>query len=186
MCAAGARGVRAARSKVDARVRALQILWEPTSLRRGAEADAVHDAGRGGARGTAPDLRARRSRLYREGARGASRAALARDAVLADGDRAEDRWKAWEPITRRDNDRWQSDVDRARRLVEHLGKRRAAKLTRKDVEEYRQKRFSETTRRGAAPAPGTIDREVALLKRCLNYAVECGVLVRTRSRASRS
>lgn len=90
----------------------------------------------------------------------------------------EDCWRAWEPITRRDNDSWQSDVDRARHLVEHLGPRRAAKLTRKDIEEYRQKRFSETTRRGAPPAPGTIDREVALLKRCINYAVECGTLVR--------
>ncbi len=89
-----------------------------------------------------------------------------------------DCWKAWEPITRRDNDSWQSDIDRARHLVEILGPRRAAKLTRKDIEEYRQKRFSETTRRGAPPAPGTIDREIALLKRCINYAVECGTLVR--------
>jgi integrase len=100
------------------------------------------------------------------------------DRQLESSTTVEDCWKAWEPITRRDNDSWQSDIDRARHLVEHLGKRRAAKLTRKDVEEYRQKRFSETTRRGAAPAPGTIDREVALLKRCINYAIECGVLVR--------
>jgi integrase len=90
----------------------------------------------------------------------------------------EDCWKAWEPITRRDNDSWASDVDRSRHLVEHLGQRRAAKLTRKDVEEYRQKRFAEPTRRGGPPAAGTIDREVALLKRCINYAVECGTLVR--------
>src|SRR6266511_1724967 len=34
------------------------------------------------------------------------------------------------------------------------------------------------TRRGAPPAPGTIEREIALLKRCINYAVECGTLVR--------
>ena len=90
----------------------------------------------------------------------------------------EDCWKAWEPITRRDNDSWQSDVDRARHLVEHIGQRRAAKLTRKDIEEYRAKRFAETTRRGGPPAPGTIDREIALLKRCISYAVECGTLVR--------
>ncbi|MFO0585631.1 MAG: site-specific integrase [Anaeromyxobacter sp.] len=89
-----------------------------------------------------------------------------------------DTWKAWEPITRRDNDSWQSDIDRARHLVRILGPRRAAKLSRKDIEEYRQQRFSETTRRGAPPAPGTVDREIALLKRCINYAIECGVLVR--------
>ena len=90
----------------------------------------------------------------------------------------EDCWKAWAPITLRDNDSWQSDIDRARHLVEHLGPRRAAKLTRKDVEEYRQKRFKEPTRRGGPPAAGTIDREIALLKRCINFAVECGTLVR--------
>jgi integrase len=90
----------------------------------------------------------------------------------------EDCWKAWEPITTRDNDSWKSDVDRARKLVEHLGDRRAAKLTRKDIEEYRQKRFAETTRRGGPPAPGTVDREIALLKRCIQYQVECGMLVR--------
>jgi integrase len=87
-------------------------------------------------------------------------------------------WKEWEPITRRDNDSWKSDVDRARHLVKYLGPRRAAKLTRKDIEEYREKRFREDTRRGGPPSPGTVDREVALLKRCLSYQVECGMLVR--------
>jgi len=90
----------------------------------------------------------------------------------------EDCWKGWEPITRRDNDSWKSDVARARHLVQILGPRRAAKLTRWDIEEYREKRFSEATRCGGPPAPGTIDREVALLKRCINYAVECGALIR--------
>jgi hypothetical protein len=98
----------------------------------------------------------------------------------------EDTWKAWEPITRRDNDSWQSDIDRARNLVRHLGERRAAKLTRKDIEEYRAKRFAETTRRGGPPAPGTIDREIALLKRCISYAVECARSCGTPSPGSRS
>jgi hypothetical protein len=31
----------------------------------------------------------------------------------------------------------------------------------------------ETTRRGSAPAPATLDREVELLKRARNYAVTC-------------
>jgi integrase len=90
----------------------------------------------------------------------------------------EDCWKAWEPITRRDNDSWRSDVCRARDLVRILGPCLAARLTRADVEMFRQKRFSETTFRGGHPSPATVDRETALLKRCINYKVECGDLVR--------
>lgn len=85
-------------------------------------------------------------------------------------------WSEYEPITRRDNDSWQSDVGRAAHLVRLLGDRRASRLTRGDVEEYRTKRQAETTRRGGAPSPGTLDREVELLKRLLNYAAACGRL----------
>jgi integrase len=85
-------------------------------------------------------------------------------------------WAAYEPITRRDNDSWQSDVGRAAHLVRLLGDRRASRLTRGDVEEYRTRRQAETTCRGGAPSPGTLDREVELLKRLLNYAAACGKL----------
>ena len=85
-------------------------------------------------------------------------------------------WTEYESITRRDNDSWQSDVGRAAHLVRLLGDRRASRLTRGDVEEYRTKRQAETTRRGGAPSPGTLDREVELLKRLLNYAAACGRL----------
>jgi integrase len=97
---------------------------------------------------------------------------------LEGGIRVEDCWKAWEPIACRKNASWRSDVIRARELVRILGQHRAAKLTRADVEMYREKRFSETTRRGGPPAPASIDREVSLLRRCLNYMVECGKLSR--------
>jgi integrase len=85
-------------------------------------------------------------------------------------------WQEYEPITRRDNDSWQSDVGRAGHVLRHLGTRRAARLTRGDVEAYRNIRYGETTRRGGAPSPATLDREVELLKRVLNYAVSCGKL----------
>ena len=85
-------------------------------------------------------------------------------------------WTEDEPITKRDNDSWQSDVGRAAHLMRLLGDHRASRLTRGDVEEYRTKRQAETTRRGGAPAPGTLDREVELLKRLLNYAAACGRL----------
>jgi len=67
-------------------------------------------------------------------------------------------WTEYEPITRRDNDSWQSDVGRAAHLVRLLGDRRASRLTRGDVEEYRTKRQAEITRRGGAPSPATLDR----------------------------
>jgi integrase len=44
------------------------------------------------------------------------------------------------------------------------------------VEFYRAKRLSEITKRGGPPAPATLDREVELLKRLLNFAVDCGNL----------
>ena len=74
-------------------------------------------------------------------------------------------WTEYESITRRDDDSWQSDVRRAAHLVRLLGDRRASRLTRGDVEEYRTKRQAETTRRGGARSPGTLDREVELPKR---------------------
>jgi integrase len=89
-----------------------------------------------------------------------------------------DCWKAWEPITKRDNDSYRSDVCRARNVVRILGHHLAARLSRADVEMYRQKRFSETTFRGGPPSPATVDREVALLKRMVNYQVECNTLAK--------
>ena len=85
-------------------------------------------------------------------------------------------WTEYEPITKRDNDSWQSDVGRGAHLVRLLGEKRASGLTRGDVEEYRMKRQAETSRRGEAPSPATLDREVELLKRLLNYAAACGRL----------
>jgi integrase len=85
-------------------------------------------------------------------------------------------WTEYEPITRRDNDSWRSDVGRAAHVLRILGSRRASRLTRADVEEYRTRRQAETTKRGGAPSPATLDREVELLKRTLDYAVACGRL----------
>ncbi len=85
-------------------------------------------------------------------------------------------WEAYDPITKRDNDSSKSDTGRAKHLVRHLGSRRASRLTLGDVDEYRNRRCAETTHRGGAPSPATLDREVELLKRFLNYAFACGRL----------
>jgi integrase len=89
----------------------------------------------------------------------------------------EDAWKAYQPISKRNNDTWQSEEGRAKHLTRHLGQKLAAGLTVKDVDEYRTKRLAETTRRKKAPSPASLDREVELLKRMLNYAVSCGSLL---------
>ena len=85
----------------------------------------------------------------------------------------EELWKAWEPATRQKNDSWQTDVGRAAHLVRHLGSRVATDLTVEVVPWYREERLREITRRGAPPTPATLNREVALLRRLLEYAVEC-------------
>lgn len=84
-----------------------------------------------------------------------------------------DFWQLYEPISRRDNDTWQTDQGRATHLIRHLGKRKASLLSLADVDEYRTTRLGELTCRGTPPASATLDREVELLKRFLNYGVEC-------------
>lgn len=83
-----------------------------------------------------------------------------------------DVWENYQPRGSM-NRSWQTDVGRSVHLLQHLGNRVAVKLTEKDVDEYRQIRSAETTRRGGAPTSATLDKEVELLKRILNYAKRC-------------
>lgn len=85
---------------------------------------------------------------------------------------------AWLPISRRDNRSWKMDECKAKHLIRLIGKRNAAGLTQRDIDEYRAMRLAERGRRGGNPAPATLDREFALLKTALNYAVKCGDLDR--------
>lgn len=86
----------------------------------------------------------------------------------------QDAWKAYEPKAMRDNDAYQTDKGRATHLLRHLGGKRVSKLGVVDVEEYRTRRLAEKTQRNTPPTAGTLDREVELLKRVLNYAVDRG------------
>jgi integrase len=87
-------------------------------------------------------------------------------------------WQAYEPISKRDNDSWQTTSGRARHLLRHLGGERPMQLSLKHVDEYRNRRLREKTKRDRTPAPGTLDREIALLRRILIYAVKCDELPR--------
>jgi integrase len=85
-------------------------------------------------------------------------------------------WKSYAPAAERDNDSWASDKGRAKHLLRHLGNMQADRLTLKEVDAYRDARLKEKTQRGTPPTPGTLDREVELLKRLLGYAVKSGEL----------
>ena len=85
-------------------------------------------------------------------------------------------WRLYEPVSARDNDSHATDRGRAAHVTAHVGNRAASSLTLADIEAYREARLAERTKRGAAPSPATLDREVELLKRVLNHAVACGKL----------
>lgn len=82
-------------------------------------------------------------------------------------------WTNYAPVSKRHRS-WQTEENISRVLIRHMGPQRVMDLTVKDVDQFRAKRFRETTRSKKAPAPATVDREVELLKRILNYAAECG------------
>jgi integrase len=83
-------------------------------------------------------------------------------------------WALYEPVTRRDNDSWQSDVGRARFVVGHLGRDQVMDLNQARIDTYRTARRGEPTRRKGPPSWQTLDHEVGLLKRFLEYARKAG------------
>jgi integrase len=87
-------------------------------------------------------------------------------------------WKAYAPVSELEKESWQTDAGRAKHLIDHLGDKRCDKLTQRNVDNYRVARLGEKTKRGGKPTVGTLNREVALLKRILSYATKCGDLDR--------
>jgi integrase len=67
----------------------------------------------------------------------------------------------------------ETDAHRSVHLLQHLGTRHCEELNRGDVDHYRAVRRTEKTRRGETPSPATLDRELELLKRVINYSVDC-------------
>ena len=87
--------------------------------------------------------------------------------------------QAWEnvfPIIKRDKVAWQSDKGRAKHLLNFMGDRKVRTLTLKDIESYRTMRLDEKTKRGRSPSNTTLNHEVGLLKRMINYSIRCGDL----------
>lgn len=91
--------------------------------------------------------------------------------------RVSDIWEMFEPHAKKTKKSWNTDVGRAAHLLRNLGSHKAARLTLRDIEKYRENRSTEKTVRGGPPAESTVNREVALLRRMLNYAVtDCRAL----------
>jgi integrase len=79
-------------------------------------------------------------------------------------------WKDYQPKCQREVQSWQTDLGRAQHLIEHLGTEIAENLTERDIDKYREARLLEKTVRGGPPTKCTLDHELELLKRMLNYA----------------
>jgi len=88
----------------------------------------------------------------------------------------EEVWANYEPVTKRHNRSWKSDISRAKYLIRHLGRKKVRELTRADIEEYWRLRADEKTVRGYTPSPQQLNLEAKLLRRSINYAVECGLV----------
>ena len=84
----------------------------------------------------------------------------------------QDLWDQYEESSEETKRSHRQDKNRKNHLIRHFGKKTVSSLTKDDVVAYRKKRRGEKTRWGNPPKPATLDREVALLKRMLNYAVE--------------
>jgi len=80
-------------------------------------------------------------------------------------------WEAYEPVTKKHNRSWQADVGRAKHVVEHLGAVQVSELKQHHVDNYLKTRSQEKSRRGRPPADTTLFKEVSLLRRFVNFAV---------------
>ena len=85
-------------------------------------------------------------------------------------------WAYYRPICLRDKRSGPDDCTRAKPILRILGKQNAASLNLGHIDDYRTVRFLEKTRFGTPPSPATLDREIALLKVMLSYAVKRGDL----------
>lgn len=81
-------------------------------------------------------------------------------------------WALYAPVGERDCRAWKTDTGRAKRIVGALGDLRAADLHAGHIDAYRATRFAQKTCRGGPPSPATLDRELEVLKRALNYSVK--------------
>ena len=82
-------------------------------------------------------------------------------------------WELFRPYAEETHKSVSTTRGRAEHVVRHLGSKDASRLTHSDVVKYRQLRRNEITYRKTMPSTSTLNREISLLRRILNYAVQC-------------
>jgi integrase len=87
-----------------------------------------------------------------------------------------DAWKAYEPVCEQNHKAVLTEKCRSQHLLRHLGNAKVQSLSVADVDRYRSQRLAERSIRGKPPASSTLDFEVELFKRILNYSLECGAI----------
>ncbi len=80
-------------------------------------------------------------------------------------------WDFYRPASKVHNSSHQTDLGRAKHLVRQMGREPIITLCPARVDSYREARRLELTVRGGPPTDATLDRELALLKRIINWAV---------------
>jgi integrase len=85
-------------------------------------------------------------------------------------------WERFTQAARRGRHSFSTEEHRGGHLKRHLGNQVAMHLTVEDIDWYREERSEEETVRGGPPSPASRNREVALLRRMLNWAVEAKLL----------
>lgn len=81
-------------------------------------------------------------------------------------------WEEFEVVSKVALKAWTTEAGRWKHLEAHFGAKVAAAITLRDVDRYRSIRREQVTRRGTLTMPATRNREVALLRHLLNFAVK--------------
>lgn len=81
-------------------------------------------------------------------------------------------WDEFEIVGKAELKAWTTEAGRWKHLEPHFGAKGAAAITLRDVDRYRAIRRDQKTHRGDLTRPGTRNREVALLRHLLNFAVK--------------
>ena len=87
-------------------------------------------------------------------------------------------WEIYEPVCKARNRGWPTEIARAKHFIDHLGTKKASRLSIDDVSRYRDARSKETFGKGKTPTVSTINRELSQLRRLLNFGVQTGKLER--------
>ena len=75
----------------------------------------------------------------------------------------------------RDNKRsWKNDESRSKPILAYFKSKKMREISKDNIEQYRKARRASSNGRGGTRAPASVDREIQLLSRIINLAIERG------------